>query len=111
MQTRIMYIEYKGEGLTGEARIGRVTFSKTGKSVRYDGKTFHTLSGTGFKANYFDVLTGEHYWISGCKKDGGDRLYGERAPIYIDEDVRVEYWTEIRNLPGLVGTRVVNERK
>ena len=111
MLTRIMYIEYKGEGLTGEARIGRVTFSKTGKSVHYNGKTFQTLNGTGFKANYFDVDTGEHYWISGCKKDGGDRLYGERTPIYIDEDVRVEYWTEIRNLPSLADTKVINDRK
>ncbi len=110
MQTRIMYIEYKGEGITGDARIGRVTFSKTGKSVHYNGKTFQTLSGTGYKANFFDVDTGEYYWISGCKKDGGDRLYGERVPIYIDEDVRVEYWTEIRNLPGLVDTKVINGR-
>jgi hypothetical protein len=69
------------------------------------------LNGAGFKANYFDVDTGEHYWISGCKKDGGDRLYGERTPIHIDEDVRVEYWTEIRNLPSLVDTKVINERK
>jgi hypothetical protein len=111
MQTRIMYIEYKGEGLTGEARIGRVTFSKTRKSVHYNGKTFQTLNGSGFKANYFDVNTGEHYWISGCKKDGSDRLYAERTPIYIDEDVRVEYWTEIRSLPSLVATKVINGRK
>ena len=111
MRTRIMFIENKGEGLTGEARIGRVTFSKTGKSVHYNDKTFQTLSGTGFKANYFDVDTGEHYWISGCKKDGGDRLYDERIPIYIDDDVRAEYWTEIRNLPNLVDTKIINSRK
>lgn len=111
MQTRIMYIEYKGEGLTGDARIGRITFSKTGKSIHYNGKTFQTLSGMGYKANYFDVATGEYYWISGCKKDGGDRLYGERLPIYIDEDVRIEYWTEIRHLPSLTGTKVINGKK
>jgi hypothetical protein len=103
-----MYIEYKGEGLTGDARIGRVKFSKTGKSIHYNGKTFQTLSGRGFKANYFDVETGEQYWISGCKKDGTDRLYGERLPIFIDEDARVEYWYDIRNLPGLVDKTVIN---
>jgi hypothetical protein len=97
-KTRIMYIENKQE-LTGEARIGMVTFSKTGKSVHYKGNTFETLKGTGFKSNYFNTQTGEHYWISGCKKDGTDRLYGERLPIYIDDDVREEYWTQIRNLP------------
>lgn len=69
---RIMYIENKsGENdLIGDARIGRMTFSKSGKSIHYKGLTFETLSGTGFKANYFDVETGDHYWISGCKKNG-----------------------------------------
>jgi hypothetical protein len=110
MKTRIMYIENKsGENdLIGDARIGRVTFSKTGKSIHYNGKTFQTLSGQGFKANYFDVETGEHYWISGCKKDGGDRLYGERLPIYIDDDAREEYWLEIRNLADNKHNKVIN---
>jgi hypothetical protein len=110
MKTRIMYIESKsGENtLIGDARIGRVTFSKTRKSVHYNGKTYQTLSGSGFKANYFETETGDYFWISGCKKDGSDRLYGERLPIYIDEDVREEYWTEIRNLPNCKDIKVIN---
>ncbi|MDW3648891.1 MAG: 1-deoxy-D-xylulose-5-phosphate synthase [Bacteroidia bacterium] len=100
---RIMYIEYKEDGLVGDARIGRVKFSRTMKSIHYKGKTFQTLSGRGFKANYFDVESGEYYWISGCRKDGKDRLYGERLPIYIDEDVQKEYWLNIRKLPHLLG--------
>ena len=111
MKSRIMYIEYKGKGLTGEARIGRVTFSKSGKSVYYNGKIFQSLDGTGFKANYFDTDNGDHYWISGCKRDGTDRLYGERLPVFIDEDVRVEYWSQIRKLPSLVNTKIINELK
>ena len=103
-----MYIEYKGGNLTGEARIGRVTFSKTKKSIHYNGKTFKSLKGSGFKANYFDSETGEEYWISGCKKDGTDRLYNERTPIYIDEDIQKEYWEEIRNLPDKIGTIQIN---
>ena len=105
-----MYIENKsGENnLTGEARIGRVTFSQTGKSIHYNGQTFQTLSGQGFKANFFDVNTGGHYWISGCKKDGTDRLYGERLPIYIDDDIREEYWNEIRNLPKNKDIKIIN---
>jgi hypothetical protein len=99
MKNRIMYIECKSEGLSGPARIGRVSFSKTGKSVYYQGKRFETLGGRGFKANYFEVETGEEYWISGCKRNGEDRLYGERKPVEIDEDVRTEYWTEVRGLP------------
>jgi len=94
-----MYIENKSEGLSGPARIGRVTFSKSGKSIYYRGKQFRSLKGSGFKANYFEVESGGEYWISGPKKDGSDRLYGERLPIEIDEDVRDEYWTETRHQP------------
>ena len=94
---RIMYIEIKSEGLSGgEARIGRVTFSKSGATLYYHGRSFRSLKGAGFKANYYDVETGEEFWISGPKRDGGDRLYGERVPIQIDDDVREEYWRDIR---------------
>ena len=99
---RIMYVEYKGgEGLHGSARIGRVTFSRTGATLHYKGKSFKSLKGSGFKANYFDVETGEHYWISGPRRDGVDRLYKSDWPVEIDEDVREEYWTEIRKKPEL----------
>jgi hypothetical protein len=100
-RTRIMYIEYKGEGLVGPARMGRVTYSKTGSTLRYVGKAFQSLKGSGFKANYFDVATGEHYWISGPRKDGADALYATNVPTEIDEDVREEYWAVIRKKPSL----------
>lgn len=96
-RTRIMYIEHKGDGIVGSARIGRVTFSKSGKSLSYGGRMFETLAGRGFKANYFDVESGEYYWISGCKKDGTDALYS--TTVEIDEDVREEYWMKVRNKP------------
>ena len=113
---RIMYIEWKGGGfvdrygygnesegggLHGSARIGRVTFSRTGATLHYRGKSFARLGGHGFKANYFDLETGEQYWISGPRRDGTDRLYKSDWPIEIDEDVREEYWTEIRKMPEL----------
>ncbi len=101
--TRIMYIEYKGDGIVGPARIGRVTFSKSGKSLYYRGRRFKTLKGRGFKANYYDVETGEEYWISGCKKDGTAALYS--TTVEIDEDAREEYWTKIREKPELKETR------
>lgn len=99
MKSRIMYIENKADGIVGPARIGRVTFSITGRTLYYGGKSFRSLDGAGFKSNYYDVETGEHYWISGCKKDGRDHLYGNPVPISIDDDVREEYWTGIRQLP------------
>jgi len=99
---RILYIECKAGGLMGAARIGRVTFSKTGRTLYYRGQTFQSLKGAGFKSNYFCVETGEDYWISGPKRRGGDALYGGSTPIVIDEDVRDDYWRDIRRQPQRV---------
>ena len=90
-------MEFKGEDVVGPARIGRVTFTKTGASVDYKGRRF--MKWRGFKSNYLDVETREEYWISGCKKDGTDALYS--TIVEIDEDVREEYWTQIRNKPEM----------
>jgi hypothetical protein len=103
---RIMYIERKAGGLTGNARIGRVTFSKTGRTLYYGGQRFQSLKGAGFKSNYFNVDTSEDYWISGPKRNGGDALYGGSTPIGIDEDVREEYWQAIRRQPDRVYEKV-----
>jgi hypothetical protein len=110
IKSRIMYIECKGGGivemygqlvpadegnLTGPARIGRVTFNRTGRTLFYDGKSFHRCEG--FKSNYVCVETGERYWISGPKKRGRDALYATNIAAEIDDDVREEYWMAIRN--------------
>jgi hypothetical protein len=108
MKSRVMYIENKADGLSGPARIGRVSFSKSGKTLYYRGRTFQSLKGSGFKANYFDVESGDEYWISGCKCDGSDRLYGERVPVEIDDDVRIEYWVEVRREPEKKARTVAN---
>jgi hypothetical protein len=81
MKSRIMYIESKAGGLVGPARIGRVTFSKTGATLYYAGKSFQSLKGSGFKSNYFEVETGEPYWISGPRKDGQDSLYATKSAV------------------------------
>jgi hypothetical protein len=95
-KTRIMYIEHKSEGLNGPARIGRVSFSKSGRSVHYQGRTFLKVA-SGYKYNHIAEDNGERYWISGPRKDGQDRLYPtSTAPVEIDEDVAREYWREIR---------------
>jgi hypothetical protein len=103
---RIMYIECKAGALTGEARIGRVTFSQTGRTLYYRRHKFQSLKGKGFKSNYYDVDSGDDYWISGPKRDGGDLLYGGNTPIEIDEDVREEYWRDIRRQPKRINERL-----
>lgn len=99
-----MYIENKSGGtpghsrLLGPARIGRVEFSKSGKTIHYKEKTFRSLKGAGFKANFREIDSWDEYWISGPKKNGEDGLHGSR-PTPIDDDVREEYWTFIRKQP------------
>jgi hypothetical protein len=92
-----MYIEDKSHGIVGPARIGWVTFSKSGQSIDYRGRRFARIKGGGLKSNYRDVVSGEEYWISGCKKDGNDALYS--TSIEIDEDAREEYWVRLRRMP------------
>ena len=114
MDSRIMYIERKEDDsnfglspMSGQAWIGKVNFSNTGKTIYYKDKTFQRIKG--FKANYIDTDSGDQYWISGCKKDGSDRLYGERVPISIDDDVREEYWTKIRQIPENINIQIINK--
>jgi hypothetical protein len=99
MKSRVMYIESKAGGLTGAARIGRVTFSKTGATLYYKGKSFQSLKGSGFKSNYFEVESGEPFWISGPRKDGRDSLYATNVATEVDADVHEEYLSKIRGLP------------
>jgi hypothetical protein len=100
-----MYIECKPDGLSGPARIGRVSFSQTGRTLYYRGRQFQKMGG-GFKANHFDVESRQEYWISGCKKKGGDRLYP--GLIEIDDDIREQYWCSIRNSPDRRHEKVIH---
>ena len=100
MHSRVMYVELKVDGVRGPGRIGRVEFSKTGKTLYYAGRKLAPLQGHGLKVNYFDTKTLEEFWISGPKANGVDSLYG--ATIEIDEDCRQEYWRDIRKKPDRV---------
>ena len=107
VKDRIMYIENKsdGDGLNGPARSGRVSFSKTGKTIYYKGAELQSLKGAGYKANFYDVKTGDEYWVSGPKKNGQDTLYV--GQVEIDEDVRIEYWRDIRKSPESVDESIL----
>ena len=100
MKSPIMYVEDKSKGINGPARIGRVGSSKSGETLHYAGQTFFALRHSGLKANFEDSVTGHAYWIDRARKDGADRLYkGAGDPPVIDDDVREEYWRDIRGLP------------
>lgn len=95
-----MYMECRAGERTGEARIGRLTFSRTGKTLYYRDRKFQSMEASGLGANYYDLDTREEYRIADCRPDGADRADGKQRPVEIDEDAREEYWTEIRGLPG-----------
>jgi hypothetical protein len=85
---------------TQPGRIGRVRLSQTGRTIYYGDLELESLSGRGSKANYFDRASGDEYWISGPRKDGQDTLHP--GLVEVDDDVRVEYWRDVRNQPAAV---------
>lgn len=100
MQSKIMYIELKTDGLRGKGRIGLVKFSKSGSTLYYKNRVFQKNKGMPLKANYFDESSLEDFWISSPRKDGNDSLFS--STVNVDEDVRIEYWEKIRKLPNLI---------
>jgi hypothetical protein len=102
-----MYIALIGPGGQTEwARIGRVRFSKSGRTLYYGGRT---LLGIG-QPWYRDEDTGEQLVLSLARKDGLDRSVGRKRgsfPAEIDDDVRQEYWESIRCEPNRSNERVV----
>ena len=98
MKTEIRYIELKtGYSDNGPAWIGKVKFSKTGKTVYFNDKAFrkYVCAGKGIAGNYYDVETKEEYWISGVKKYGADRHWAGSGKIIIGKNIVSEYLAEI----------------
>lgn len=84
---RLMYLERKtGNSDNRPAKIGWVTFSKTERLIYYRNQTFQRIVGGGISGNYFELESGDEYWITGVKTDGSNRHpHGSRL-IEIDED-------------------------
>ncbi len=63
----LMYIELKtGYSDDGPAWIGYVMTSKSGKTIYFNDHVFQKYNGG--NSNYYDIETGNDYWISGVKK-------------------------------------------
>jgi hypothetical protein len=92
MQTEIKYLELKsGFSDNGPAWIGLVSFSKSGKTIYFDGKAFQSLNGMGIYANYFDIENGDEYWISGVKKDMSDRHKFGGGKVFVEKKILNDY--------------------
>ena len=89
---RVMYIENKEGDIDGySARIGWVTFSRSGRSIYYRDRELKRIKGGGVSGNYYCDATGEEYWVSGVKRRGSNAHWAEKVSLHIDEDAVAEY--------------------
>ncbi len=91
-----MYIEHKtDQNDRGNAWIGKVEFSRSGKTVYFNGQAFKNTSGYAYaysdSSNYYDLETKDGYWISGVKKNGQDRHWAGGGKIMVDRSIVQEY--------------------
>ena len=98
-KSEIVYIAALGaaNSETLWARISRVTFSKTGRTLYFEGREL--VGGAG---DYGDPQTRERFHVRRARADGLDRSEGRKRGSFrveIDDDVREEYWRDIRKEP------------
>jgi hypothetical protein len=83
MKQELKYIELKsGYTDNGPAWIGMVEFSKTGRTIYFNGKAF---KGNGHGTCY-DIETNERYWITGIKKTAPNRHWAGKGRLKINID-------------------------
>lgn len=87
---QLIYIELKsGSGDTGSAWISRVKWSKTRRTLYFNGRALKR--GQGIGANFYCLETGDEYWVSGAKKNGQDRHWAGGGSVMIDSRIAEEY--------------------
>ena len=78
----------------GPAWIARVRFTRSWRTAYVHGRTLHRTTGIAYAhrddANFYDVETGEGFWLSGPKRDRTDGRYSAQPPV-VDEDAREAY--------------------
>lgn len=92
MKSEIKYLELKsGFSDNGPAWIGLAFFSKSGKTLYFNGKAFQRIGSDRTSGNFYDIETGEEYWISGVKKNMTDRhIYGS-GKIFVEKRILNDY--------------------
>jgi len=88
MRQKLIYVELKtGYSDDGPAWIGKAFFSKSGKTIYFNGLI---LVGSG-KGICFAIESRDKYWTSGIKKNGQDRHWAGKGKINIDKEAINEY--------------------
>ncbi|MAS94829.1 MAG: hypothetical protein CMO55_16650 [Verrucomicrobiales bacterium] len=85
MKGELVYVELKtGQFDCGPAWIGFAERSKSGRTLYFNDRAFQSCKGRGVGANYFDLETGEQYWISGVKGDLSDRHWAGSGIVLVE---------------------------
>jgi len=94
---KILYIEKCAPSHSGEARIGKVSYSKTKQTIYYKSKSLQKRHG--LRGNYYDLDTGEEYWISGVKKRGSNRHWATTGDnkIIVDKEAINDFLSIVEN--------------
>jgi len=95
MKSEIKYIELKTGGHSGPAWIGLVSYSKSGRTVYFNGKAFQRIGSARVRGNFYDIESMEEYWISGVKKDLTDRHQFGTGKILVEERIVADYLKQI----------------
>lgn len=86
MATELIYVELKsGYNDDGPAWIGNGLFNRSWRTCYFNGRVFKKSHGIG--SNFYDLQTGDSYWISGLKKRGTNRHWAGNGKIQIDREV------------------------
>ena len=90
---RVMYLENKDGDIDGaRARVGWVAFSKTGRTLYYRNLRLQRMKGGGVRGNYFEVESGDEFWVSGVKSRGSNAHPAEdHLSIEVDDDACETY--------------------
>ena len=105
-QTSVLkYIELKsGHCDDGPAWIARVKVSKSGRTIYFNGRALK--QGSVGAGNFFDMTTGEAFWVSGVKRDGSDRHWAGAGKVFV-EATAVDEYLALVGRPELDRTRFV----
>ncbi|CAM2064034.1 hypothetical protein SCOR_01625 [Sulfidibacter corallicola] len=85
MSEKLIYAELMtGYFHNGPAWIGFAKSSKSGKTLYFNGMALKR-GADGYRANYWDLLSGNAYWVSGVKKRGTNRHTFGNGTIIIEK--------------------------
>lgn len=88
----LRYVELKsGYGGSGPAWIALVKMSRSGSTVYFDDRALKRLKGGGVSGNFFDLESGEEFWVSGVKKNGTDRHWAGSGKVLVERAALDEY--------------------